>query len=286
MLNVKWLLCCLLLIKRISQACGFPPPSFGEFSTMTKSIVIPGLQQGSNYGYAVWPQNASAGQQFPLISFSHGDFGGGPFIWVYTTLLEQIASFGFVVIAHASCFPTCDNAQYLDQLRVLDWASQMNSAGNATTHPVLRWVDFTVGFGVSGHSTGGRATFQSGVVATKHRIRAGVAINPDPKVDSASNVTECAIAVFTGTNDSLEPKGSALADFLALPRPKVYANMTGESHITPISSHPKWGPYAAAWFKVYINGDRGRFYNLIFGEDSESLCGGGYPMTDCIRRPE
>lgn len=146
-------------------------------------------------------------------------------------------------------------------------------------------VNFTCGFGVSGHSTGGRAVIQSAVVAQTHHIRAGVGINPDPKVDSARNVSYCPIAVFTGTGDNIEPKGSALADFNALPPPKVFADMTGETHITPVSPWPKWGVYTAAWFHIHINQDRGEYFDLIYGNAADSLCSGGFAMESCILHP-
>ena len=99
---------------------GESPPSTGPYATTWSTITGVTGMQGSGSLLAVYPSNATSTELFPLISFSHGDFGGSIFVLAYLPLLKQIASFGFVVFTHESCYPTCNDSQYLDQLRVLD----------------------------------------------------------------------------------------------------------------------------------------------------------------------
>jgi hypothetical protein len=207
---------------------------FGAYSVAFEEVKIGELQQGSQMALAAYPANATAGQQFPLVSFSHGDYGGGVDLLSYKALLQEMASWGLVVLAHRSCGPLeptggCGDTQYLDQLRVLDWARELRSQNldDAKAMAVHDRINISTGFGVSGHSTGGRSTFQSAMLASQYDIRAAVAIHPDPKVDSASNITYCPMAVFTGTADQIEPKGSALDDFNACPKPKIFADLQG-----------------------------------------------------------
>ena len=63
--------------------------------------------------------------------------------------------------------------------------------------------------------------------------------------------------------------------------------VTGYSHLEPLLAPPVENPllatYTAFWFKVFLNGDRGEFYEAIFGDGAGSLCG-SEPMTECYTR--
>merc|ERR1719159_2394890 len=106
-----------------------------------------------------------------------------------------------------------------------------------------------------GHSTGGRAAIQVAVakIAEKYSIGAVVALNPDPKQDSAGNITGCPILVLSGTGDKVEPKGSALADFEAARTPrKAFCQFVGTTHLEPLFKSTRYGPYTAAYLTVYL----------------------------------
>ena len=47
--------------------------------------------------------------------------------------------------------------------------------------------------------------------------------------------------------------------------------------------YPSLPSYTAFWFKVFLNGDRGEFYEAIFGDGAGSLCR-SEPMTECYTR--
>eukprot|EP00941_MAST-03F_sp_MAST-3F-sp1_P001731 g1731.t1 len=236
---------------------------------------------------------------FPLLSFSHGDLAGWPITgFAYGNLLKMIASHGFVVLAHESCQPSCENEQWIDQVHSLEWAIESYKNGTAASHPVLKHVNFTAKFGVFGHSTGGRSSIQSAAFASSGKstalrfIGASVGLNPDPCVGNkkwkhsgctqAFNVTTVPIAIFTGTGDTIEPKGSAKANYDAFPtKEKIFAQVKGVSHVAGGSEF--WAGYVASFFKVMLDGNKkDKYYERIYGSGSESLCHGSYLMEQCI----
>jgi len=231
---------------------------------------------------AVFPV-APANYSFPVVSFSHGDLGGGYDLIAYAGLFHEIASHGIVVAAHASCGPFektfgCNDTQYLDQLQVVTWA--LDFASSSSVLPINR----SVGVAVAGHSTGGRSTLQSAQdkFAVPYRIKAAVGIHPDPKLGAASNIHSVPLAIFTGDKDIIEPTGSALADWIAAKTPKkVFASFHGVGHLEPILPHSKWGLYTAAFVKWSLLGDLAS-QDVIFGNSTSSLCSGKlYAVVDC-----
>lgn len=301
---------------------GLPHPMHweaGPYGTAQQTVEVGGFEHKHSWldkqtALAYYPTQWRAGvndgapplAQFPLLSFSHGDLAGYPFTnAAYGSLLHKVASHGFVILAHESCVPTCDNDQWLDQIHALAWADAHHLANTAQVHPVLQKVDFTKPKGVFGQSTGGRSSIQSAANASaplgtkeskKARgtcIGAAVGLNPDPCVghvrdwkhggcDSARKVSGVALAVFTGTADIIEPKGSAPANFDAAPTTdKIYANMTGAGHMDGCS--PLWGGFTAAFFQVHLMGQGvgTPYYERVYGAGPEGLCGGHYPMAAC-----
>jgi hypothetical protein len=100
--------------------------------------------------------------------------------------------------------------------------------------------------------------------------------------DAARFISDVAIAVFTGTDDLPEPKGSARAILDSSTTPdKIYANMTDATHMDGCS--PLWAGFAAAFFQVHLNGEGPGtpYYERVYGEGTDSLCGGHYPMAHC-----
>lgn len=310
-----------LVSSAVAESKDLPAPmawEAGPFSTTEDTIDVGGFEHKHSWlnkqtALAYYPSGAAAaGRKFPLLSFSHGDIAGYPLTnYVYGDLLHKVASHGFVILAHESCVPTCDNDQWLDQVHALAWADTRHRDGTASTHPVLRLVDFSKPKGVFGQSTGGRSSIQSaanasGPVGTKDSkkalgtcIGAAVGLNPDPCIgyhpgyrwkhggcDSARKVSGVALAIFSGTADSIEAPGSAEANFVAAPTTdKIYANMTGAGHMDGCS--PLWGGFTAAFFQVHLNGQGvgTPYYNRVYGRGRDSLCGGHYPMAHC-RTPE
>merc|ERR1712100_541185 len=58
--------------------------------------------------------------------------------------------------------------------------------------------------------------------------------------------------------------------------PKSYRNDKGRGHTEMLNLLVQYNSavasHAAAFFKVHINGDRGTFYNQVYGNASDSFC--------------
>lgn len=237
------------------------------------------------------PQNTTDGAVLPLLSFTHGDMGGGVFLSAYDALLQAIAEQGVVVLAHASCNPSCGDSQYEDQLQVLDWAAAQNARhAHATAGPASVWtcqalskVDFHTPFAVAGHSTGGRSTLQSAALAAAHNIGAAVGLHPDPE-DAAANASTPTL-IITGTDDKVEPEGSAKADYDLLPDTLIrgFAEFVNATHMTPVDADPfSYANYTAAWIRAHVLDNDTAAWALIYGDDPSALCGGGHPTEECL----
>ncbi len=272
------------------------------YETAVSTLAVPGLHRGICVGthadgvctdllprsvlaVAPAPDDGGGAARFPLLSFSHGDFGGGVATSAYLPLLAEIASFGVVVLAHRSCNPTCGDAQYEDQLRVLDFAAAQNASGAARAAPALARVDFSLPFAVAGHSTGGRATLQSAAVARAHRVGAACGVHPDPE-GAAANASAPTL-VLTGSKDTIEPAGSARADFDLLPSavPRAFADLENATHMSPVDGgEAPYARFVAAWVRAWVAGDADA-RAVIYGDASDALCGGDVPTVDCVVKP-
>ena len=267
-----------------------PDFAYGPFNTSETEVYVGGFynKDGSQDAWAFYP-SADALRVFPVLSFSHGDGGGGFMLhWAFSGLLRLVASHGFVVVAHKSCFWPWDcgpgmtgSEQYTDQLRVLEWA-----LGEAHGLP----VDREKAGGVFGQSTGGRTSIQCAAAASKGTLSgstsvgAAVALHPDPCIgehdgwlhgdcDSAKDV-DGPIAVFTSSDDTTEPEGSAKANFdAAVSGDKLFGSMKGVTHVK--GTGPVWGLYVAAWMKVFLEGDDDYYSDIVYGSGERSVCGLG-----------
>jgi hypothetical protein len=97
-------------------------------------VPIPTLKQSqSKYRMARVCQPTSSSRpkvskdplRFPLHIWAHGNGGGGRFLAAYDSLQEQIASYGFVVAAFASCWfdSACDQgeSQWLETVKTIQY---------------------------------------------------------------------------------------------------------------------------------------------------------------------
>ena len=57
----------------------------------------------------------------------------------------------------------------------------------------------------------------------------------------------------------------------------AYRDEEGWSHLEPVLAPPIENPllatFTAAWFKIFLAGDKGEFYDLIFSSNNNSMCG-------------
>eukprot|EP00591_Stephanopyxis_turris_P002523 CAMPEP_0195516466 /NCGR_PEP_ID=MMETSP0794_2-20130614/7185_1 /TAXON_ID=515487 /ORGANISM="Stephanopyxis turris, Strain CCMP 815" /LENGTH=299 /DNA_ID=CAMNT_0040645065 /DNA_START=101 /DNA_END=1000 /DNA_ORIENTATION=- len=191
-----------------------------------------------------YPSNIEDSKKFPLLSFEHGDFGGGEFFMGYKQFMTKIASAGFVICAPLMCpFPTpaCRAEQHIHQL---DAITAGKALGNTGVLPVRR----DGGVGVIGHSTGGMTTLKCSTSenVNQYNIAASVMYNGDGgDIIKNDNVKfedvdpNLPLFFVTGTADFIEKKGSTEANVNAIldvnpVQPLLAANITGEGHLDPI----------------------------------------------------
>lgn len=189
--------------------------------------------------YCVYPTGVEG--TFPLVSFEHGDFGGGFDLRVsYSEMMKTVASSGFVICAPTMCFYHCRAVQHIHQQRAIVAAKALGTSG---VLPVRREGPV----GVAGHSTGGMATLRSSYrdAVAELNIGAAVAYNGDGGAELANdNITFDLIDpllpmfLITGTADWIEPKDSTQNNSARILRanpeqPLLGASITYEGHLDP-----------------------------------------------------
>ncbi|GMH54560.1 hypothetical protein TrST_g12184 [Triparma strigata] len=285
-----------------------PEWAHGPYKTTEMLVHVGGMykESGDQDAWTFYPDHNGT---FPALAFSHGDGGGGFLLhWAFSGILRMVASHGFVVLAHKSCFWPWDcgtlshdggpNYQWRDQARTLVWAASppSDSDNDSPESRVLSRINRELPMGVFGQSTGGRTSIQAAAAASEGPsgldytyingscIAAAVALHPDPCIgphkdwrhgtcDRAPAITKTPLAVFTSELDTTEPAGSAKMNYdAASSTNKIFASMAGVSHIK--GTGPIWALYTAAWFHIYLNGEsQGDYYfDLIYGNSTRSIC--------------
>ena len=267
--------------------------------------------------WAWWPTNGTPGQRFPLIPYLHGVLGGDLDLLGYTAHFGQLASYGFVVVGTFGCNTGCHDAHnssrwtacggllplqpvnegwdsyYGEAYKIIEWASNMSASPNAD--PVFGLIDFAAGAAVVGHSMGGQgAAMAGGAACTKQWGVKTVVLHHPAKGDVpwgniGSNIS-VPVAAFTTSGDAIWPETVAIMDaFWARgdQQPYAYRDEAGWSHLEPVLWPPIENPFlatfTAAWLKVWLNGDRGEYYDLVFGSAADSMCGHA-EMVNCSSR--
>jgi hypothetical protein len=165
-----------------AAAIGYPQ---GPFTTAHKTFTYSELDVTDRGIEAVYPSGSlAAGKRFPVIAYAHGFGDGGDHVMGHYTgpthpLLEELASWGYVVLAPRSCDegcllsckslkddPPCFGHFYHQQLLTIDWARSPAAANSGL--PINTSL-----VAVAGHSMGGQATlFSAAYNATSHGIKA------------------------------------------------------------------------------------------------------------------
>lgn len=233
-----------------------------------------------------------------FISYAHGMSGGGSeLIPAYEDLLHSLASFGYVIAATHACNigcydddgistcvslpedPLCYGEYYKEQLYAIRWAQSSNDI-------IFSNVNWDAGVGIAGHSMGGQATlFSSSYNSSDYNIKAAVMHHP---YTHSFPSPEVPYIVFTGTNDTTAPPNTMAEPIFEVDGGsdvRGIVNKVGADHHEPdcLDLNPQGvqtlASYSAAWFKIYFDQTPQAygidFYNMLFGDDDTSLCGGG-----------
>jgi len=234
---------------------------------------------------------------YPLHIFAHGDFMGGSIaIRMYKPHLQELASFGFVVVAFASCpiDHVCHNGQsyIVEALKTIAYLEE--------NHPIDDVpIDLNLPYSASGHSTGGRTVLMLAAARDSveylqspdidfidltardrrilNKIVAVVGDHPDPMYESFYNpdvshynITQTPTMIITGTRDMF-PVGervySAWGNFVFMPRltNRVFLNIEGATHNGPILSHTET-KYVAYFSQFHVMGNE-TAGAMIYGSD-------------------
>lgn len=306
-------------ILAIASASSFGPDGLGAYKTKSKIYEAQILDSaGSHQKIDVfYPANATAGETFPLIAYSHGMVGAamGPIhpgyqSIVYGSLYSQLASHGYIVVAPADCnangcgdkvnspytdcaglppvAPSGWSSYYGEQLKSIVWAREQKAAGDE----IFAMLDVGAGAAIAGHSMGGQATSLSAhrACTEKYNIKVAALHHSANGATPLGNLGVNVSVPLAGFGSSGDAGCTAeTRDIYASSPvyPKVFRNEVGWSHLEPLSVpiiakyNAPLGLMTAAWFKIHLSGDTGRYYDLIFGGASDSLCKYA-DMAECI----
>jgi len=242
-----------------------------------------------------YPTNASKGATFPVIVYAHGAAGGGVDMTGYDKHFKDMAAHGFVVIAPMSCDIGCkvkgpakNNSVGAPEYCYKAWPSftyentrALDYAKNATSSGAV-WaglIDWTAGVGTAGHSMGGEAVvgMASRDVAQQYNVKAAVCLHCLACINTGDLVATPAI-YFTGTLDTeVSPKKVKKAYEADTVTPKTYRNQKGKGHLEMLNLEVQYNAaislQTAAFMKVYLAGDHGDYYDIVYGTGASSVCG-------------
>ena len=160
-----------------------PHPAFaaaGPYKVASASIKVPGLKAkgGSKEAKVYAP---STGGPFPFVSFLHGALDDN-----YVNLMQDVASYGFVVSNVQNCEPACDLGDFAaDQLHMIDVAASATGASLLAKANTNR-------SGLLGHSFGGIATvINTNRVGNASDVKAAFHLHPCPCETIRVGAHEC-----------------------------------------------------------------------------------------------
>ena len=289
------------------------PPAYGPYATNSTIYSVATLDSSDPRVWAWFPSNASAGATFPIVPYLHGIFSLD--LAGYTLLFSQLASHGFIILAPFSCnlgcadahaardsrFTECGgllplepldmgwDAYYGEAFKLIEWASNHSQSAD----PFFARIDYAAGAGIAGHSMGG----QGAAMAARHgcperwNVKTVVLHHPAKGDVPAGNIgvnMSVPAAAFTSSGDGVWAEArdymAAFNQSAGAGLPSAYRYEVGWSHLEPMlwppCENPLLATYTAAWLKIFLNGDRGFYYDLIYGSGPDSLCRHA-PMVEC-----
>jgi hypothetical protein len=284
---------------------GLAQPKMGPYNVSQQLYSVPALDASNPQAWVWYPETNDPGLTFPLVAYLHGMFGGNFDIIGYSALFEQIASYGFILIATLSCSTGCHDESkgapwtdcqsvlpvrpigrgwgpyFGEGIKLIDWAKNQSVIGEDAVFELINWK---AGVGVTGHSMGGQATtiISCAACTEKWNIKAVALHHPAYGTtidgDLGVNISVPTIG-FTSSGDEIWPDTEGIMSANPI-KPAAYRNEVGWSHEEPngrpengmVWENPYLATFTAAWFQVFLNNDTGVYYDLVFGNSTESLC--------------
>jgi len=273
------------------------PVPHGPFATDRDMIPAPWLKAAptpdQKQVIITYPSGSDAGNTYPLLVFGHGALVSGPALVGdgYHTLLNTVASYGFIVAA------PLDNAFgdfTPDMLGTYDAFKT-----NTSLHPSLSTADFSRS-GFFGHSNGGCSTQEiagSKDYVSKYNIKAAVAMHcgcpsqTGPCRDYGSKGTNLPFMYTSASGDTIAPPaGSTNGYNLAGDGDKIVFMPKGGSHFEPADSYvPRRLDGAGGanredqpvglFFACHV---RGEHCDEVYGDTGKKICeNNGSVMQTC-----
>lgn len=184
----------------------------------------------------------------------------------YASLLDQLASNGFVVAATNA--PR--SGAGVEPLACLDWLTTQNTTASS---PYMGKLDLTK-VGAAGHSMGGGGTIMAGKDA---RVKATAPIQPYTRpglgfVEGAEKEQKGPMLVLSGGADTVAaPAVHQAPMFAGANTPVVWATLAGASHSVPAQTDSsQYRPAVIAWFRYQLMGDAAA--GRVFSGASCGLC--------------
>lgn len=199
-------------------------------------------------------------EAYPVIVWANGT---GCETSSYTSLLEELAKGGYIVVADADTM-TADGTSQIDSIDYI-------LAQNDDTASIFYGRIATDSIGACGHSQGGRSAVNA--AQKDSRIGCIVSIAGASSAEEASGLKTPSL-FLTGTNDMIvvssqwcQPSYDAVAGRAA------YASLIDAIHTTCMTSPKKIANYTIDWFNAYLKGDDEA--KAVF-EDGGKLANDGY----------
>lgn len=297
--------CCVIAVLILGAVA--KPPHYGKYKPARKFYKVPKINGDGGEMHVYYPSDASQGEKFPLISYAHGVLGGGIDLFGYTHLFNQLASFGFIVVAPDSCNDGCKDQEkhpwadcnpdskwavipgfrtwFGEQLRAIEWAQNQTKAGDS----IFEMLDMNSGVGVAGHSMGGQATAYSAHenCTSKWNIKAA-AVHHGVTAVTNHNIG-VPLAGFGGVLDEWISDMTKEMFEQSPVYPKLWRDIRGLSstHLEPLLEapllNPLLGTYTAAWLKIHLRQDPDKYWHgLIFDESNADYLCNSQSMQECI----
>ncbi|KAJ3305325.1 hypothetical protein HDV03_001618 [Kappamyces sp. JEL0829] len=252
----------------------------GPYSTTRISKTVGGFQTVNNTNQDAFFVYPTAAGKFPFVVFGHGMTAGNDYAYtVYSQLISDVASHGYVVCAPKSLPNAYSQEFYKDLLRCMQFVKSDELAAK---------VDFSFGMGVYGHSMGSNAAIKASAsqYAAVYNISAMVALHSGPVSGSPDGSLAATNALFlTGTKDTTLPPAGSKSQYLKSPASnKGYIELSSATHIEPTSfgAH-RWNPVVAGWFDCYIKGDKPSC-SAVRNQGAGAACASLYAgkTTECV----
>lgn len=209
-----------------------------------KPLIVTGVETLKAVGKTViYPiEVKKTDRRWPVISWANGT--GCP-TWSYTSLLEALASGGYIVIADDDVM-TADGST---QRNSIDYILRQNDDPSSVFYHKID----PDAIGVCGHSQGGRSCFNA--AKADSRVQCLVSIAGSPYVEEARGVRVPSL-ILTGTNDLIVLSSQwCKPSYDAVEGRAVYASLKGAVHTTCMTHPEKVSGYVLSWFDACLKHD-------------------------------